>query len=865
MNNKTSRSFKDIEEDANKLVDEISIEKIKTENQIKQLIEILDCSYEEAEEQINNSVFELNHKKDSLINALNHRLISASISLESSINAYKKSSEWIKTQYEKILLTSFVALIFIVIIYNLVNPYLPWINYPIFGIPILQLVIIIFVLYFILKSFIRVENISNFDLDFLEKNRMELSRTKISSEEIYISKRKFSDVKPVYENTKNMLGSLIINVGKTVPFISQTIDEVNLLFKHKQLVSNFEIALNYFNLLKDKKFFDDLKISAPTEAHIINNEEFWKNTIMEKITERLSEQNTYISKDVILLLYNNHNGLNSTNIFRKISNSDEELINLAIILIESHRLVQPPPNISYSPQDIASIFKKLGQFNISEVNNLLSTLLRLFDYLDSYLEFLEKNEVNPNFRLSIDYIVRELDDNKDSFEEQLVMLSYKIGYTIFSEIDSLNENFANGFSRASISLKFHDDISLREAACRYSAEDYAIAIIRAYYEKAKETDRNKVVSLKELLDDLKLVNSFLDHKTDHDFEFWKSQLKEGKWFDSSAAHIYEYVKIYSKEIGDKFSKIENYAILKEAVTMAFQKVKIETIEKSIDAQMFGAYIIMSDSSQGHLMPLIDKLSKRNLKSNSREKQWDYKTKTQIKIIENQYKVTPKYDFVKFSKFTRIGVLSGEAFIDFRSSFLKDVSTILNEMNNKFNIGLVIQRITPSKYSFGVLDNDEVLINVDVKNLDIASYIARLGDNYATFEDKMSVLRFEKEDIDLLKILNVKSIYEIIRGENDDISDKERKILESSELRKIILKQFENELGINNFKSLALELRHKNIRKNEVSSISSNIFESYFSTEPGLKRKSENRAKLLSKRFPNALEKLAHLYELQQNK
>ena len=90
-------------------------------------------------------------------------------------------------------------------------------------------------------------------------------------------------------------------------------------------------------------------------------------------------------------------------------------------------------------------------------------------------------------------------------------------------------------------------------------------------------------------------------------------------------------------------------------------------------------------------------------------------------------------------------------------------------------------------------------------------------------------------------------------------------MESSELRKIILKQFENELGINNFKSLALELRHKNISKNEVSSISSNIFESYFSTEPGLKRKSEKRAKLLSKRFPNALEKLARLYELQQNK
>jgi len=32
--------------------------------------------------------------------------------------------------------------------------------------------------------------------------------------------------------------------------------------------------------------------------------------------------------------------------------------------------------------------------------------------------------------------------------------------------------------------------------------------------------------------------------------------------------------------------------------MAFQRVKIDTVEKAIDAQVFSAYVILSDSSEG---------------------------------------------------------------------------------------------------------------------------------------------------------------------------------------------------------------------------------------------------------------------------
>jgi hypothetical protein len=399
-------------------------------------------------------------------------------------------------------------------------------------------------------------------------------------------------------------------------------------------------------------------------------------------------------------------------------------------------------------------------------------------------------------------------------------------------------------------------MSFKKYACEISADERAAAVITAYYEKSKEIDRRDAVSLKELLNDLDLVKSSYDKRDDVEFKFLISQLREGNWFDSSNAYLKAFIDTTKNEIKDQISKIEKFTIFQEVVKKTFQKVRIGTVEKAIDAQVFGAYIIMFSSKVGKFAPLVDMLSIRNLEATNRADRWNHKSHFTIKDIEKEYGVQPNYDFMRFSDSTRIGVLDkGNSFLDFKNSFLRDLRLILSEskIEEKSGIGLVIQRITPSKYSFGILDYEEP---IDIKDLDVANYIARLAIDHVPEEEQASVIRLDK-DVDLFEIANIKSIYELIKIEKDDITGIERKILESPELKKKILEK----LGTN-LKSLALDLGSGVRSKNEITQIIKGILENSFISHLNSKQKARERADILSKRYSDVLEQFVLLYKIQ---
>ncbi|MCK4798648.1 MAG: hypothetical protein KAT05_14820, partial [Spirochaetes bacterium] len=620
----------------------------------------------------------------------------------------------------------------------------------------------IFALIIYVTSLIKLEGLLSLNSTQLDEKISEINRVDSSLKEIRISKQTYDDTKPYFQSAREFLGSLTVSVGRSIPMLKETFVIMNLIVKFESKVDNFESALSYYKVLEDEKYFTGIKSFVPAQAQITDDERVWEESIIEKIIDKLNNQNAPVSKNIISLLYKEHNGFDTTNVYREIIRSDLELINLAKILIDSNQLVKAPKGIVYRSEDIVAIFEKGENFNLQEINNQLSYSLRILDYLNSYVEFLEKNEVYSGDKPNIEFIVNEIDNEHLSFEEQVVELTYKVGKTVFSKEPILDNNLVEAFSRASVSIKFHDEITLRNYACKYSANDYATAVIRAYYEKADEGDRKEAVSIKELIYDLELINEKYNKKEDEkDFKFLKSQLKEGTWYDSTPALLKDYIKKEATDIKNQISNRENYDILKNAVRKTFQDVKIGTVEKAIDAQVFGAYVIMSSSSEGHLLTeLVDKLSIRDLDANG-ENRWRFKLSKQSELISGKYSgVEPKYDFINFSVSTRIGVLKkGQSFLDFQKDFFSDLKTILDVENKHFQIGLVIQRITPSKYSFGMLDDDDTLENLSLKNLDVAWYIARLASDHVPLEEQASVMKFEK-NIDLLKIIDELSICEL---------------------------------------------------------------------------------------------------------
>jgi hypothetical protein len=849
-----SKGIEEIERDVSNLVNEISQEKEKTENTIKNLVNEVGDSFEDAKKQTENKVSEINKKRFDLEGTVKTKLNSASQSLNKSIDKFKQDYDGLKADYRNSLMIPVAALIFVVFFYSSVISYAPWMDIKVKEISITQSSLVILALVSIFFSFQKLNKSFNSDTETLEKTRESIDITETSLEEVRISKQKFDDVEPYFRDAKQVLETFVLNLGRSTPLISQVFDELALLTKYGKMVESFELALNYYGLFENKKFFADLKKRAPADVRIIDDEHNWENIIIQRIIDELKTQKINTSHDIIYALYSEHNGFDTKNSFRSINDSDKELNNLAKILVVSKRLVQPPHSLVYRVQDIVSVLREVENFDLSEINNILSKSLRQLDILNSYVDFLDKNDINQDFRPDIEFIINERENDIDGFESQIVKLSCKIGKMAFSKIPSLDQDLIEGFTKASVSIKFHNDMSLKNFACEISSDERAANIIRAYYEKSKDFDRRDAVSLRELINDLNLVKSLYNKRDDIEFKFLISQLKEGKWYDSSAAYLRDFLETSKNEIKEQNSKIENFTILQQIVKDTFQKVKIGTVEKAIDAQVFGAYVIMFSSEKGNLKDIIDKLSKRDLDAQLPEKKWYYKSPFQIETIKKLYNVEPKYDFMSFSHNTRIGVIDkGELFHDFKNSFFRDLKTILSNTNKKYDMGLVVQRIIPSDYSFGIFN--EQLASVDIKkNLDVADYIARLAVDHVPPEEQASVIKFEKE-INLLDIVDMKSIYELIHIEGDDIYDREKKILESSDLKEAILENLDT-----NLKSLASDLRNGIRDKNEVTEIVKRVLESSFSSEPGLKRKAEMRADVLSKRFSKILGHLALYYE-----
>lgn len=560
-----------------------------------------------------------------------------------------------------------------------------------------------------------------------------------------------------------------------------------------------------------------------------------------------------------------------------------EIQKLASILIHSQKLTASS-RCDYEKEDIVAVIREAKSFSLSEINNTLSESFLILDYLNSYVKFLENNHIDISYKPTIKYIIKEGKKNeKLPFEKGVINLACDLGFKNFIN-DDPDSKFVDGFARASVTLKFHDDLSLRSEACKCSTEDYSTAILWSYFEKIKENDGQKVVLIKQLTEDKEIINSFLSKLKDPDINFFQSQLKDGEWYDSSFALLRKFFDESRIEILQKLSNAKEFEILIDTIKLNFQEVSIGTIEKLIDAQLFGAYVIMFNSSPNQdpdksdenekenedgtekitLKKIIDKLSIRNLGPNG-DKRWDFRDEEINQDIEKTYGIHPKYDFINFSHSTRIGILNkDQSFQDFKDKFLNDVKIILNLQNEKFNIGIVVLKIMPSDYSFGVLDEDGISGNIHIKDLDAVKYIARLGSTRLPLEDQASAMKFEKS-IDLLKIVNEKSFYEIVRGINDDIDDKEKTILEKPELINQLLYELNENMYIKDFKSLALDLKEECYEEETIKEITkiieSGLSKMYLDT-PGLKRKAKYRPRLLSNRFIQSLENLASLYKLQ---
>lgn len=1059
------RSLEDLEKDKKKLIDEINESRNTAEKEISGIIGKLDYIVKESNRKISENIDNLNSYRKELEDSYIAKKTHIYSESQEKIGKFKEKESNIKAEFRNnniivIVVLGIPLIIFIITYISTYDTSTNTTSSSIFIYKLLFLFPLLVLIAVLILSFNLYTNVINKNNQIKKQSvGLNLESDNLNEETPVLKVTEVPQIteseKTSFKESKDILGSIVCSVGKSIPFIDSFYSEVTHLVKHRQLVNNFKLSLEFYNLVEDKKFFEEIGKYAPVETYIQNDEGLWEEIIVKKIFSQINNQKLIISENLILLLYSEHNGKPTITVFReivcsekeiqalasilihsqkltkssdyeyknediaaiirnsdsyslsnvnnmlsnllinrrqllksfklclefykiiednkffeeigkyvsldiyikndknmweeitagkicsvcsqinmqetgqkfifsenlllllyyeyngepttstfnKISHSEQEIQLLATVLIHSEKLTKSndyeykSKNIAaynYKDEDIAAIIKQIKPFSLSSINDVLSDSFLTLKYLKSYVEFLTDNDIKISYEPTIEYIINKSKDI--SFEKRVVNLAYNLGLDNFKKINDLSEDFIDGFARASVTLKFHDDLSLRDEVCKCSSKDYSTAILWSYFEKIKENDGQKIVLISELINDKEKVTFFLNKLEDpdlKDLKFFQTQLKDGQWYDSSFSLLRKFFDESRKEIGkelsnfkEKLSNLEDYEILKDSIQSNFLEVSIGTIEKLIDAQYFGAYVIMFNSGKSQnsdksnegkideakkneekLRKIIDNLSKRDL-DQSGDNKWKFREEEKIiKELKHTCGLRPKYDFINFSHSTRIGILDkDQSFQDFKNEFLDDVRTILSSKDEKFNVGVVVLKIMPSNYSFGTLDNDGTPDNIQIKELNAVKYIARLAGTKLPLEDQVSAMRFEK-NIDLLEIVNKQSFYEIVRNRNDDIiNKKEIKILDEPELTKDILYELNEKKSIENFRSLALDLKEGLYGKEDIDKISEvieSVLKERYLNEDGLKRKANDRPRILSQRFINSLTNLASLYKLQR--
>jgi len=801
-----------------------------------------------------------NKQNTELYEAYNRQQNKFNQNLRVTIKNHHENRMILKSAYDKNQKSLFVLSIAIFLSIFLPNVYPP-LNLTIYSIQISQLIpcVIMFAgIIIISEKYNDAYKKSKFDEMQLSKNKDTLIKASPTSTDLNEFTQKTQPLNTHFKSIAGIIDTCYILADEFVPFINKTYGAINTVVNRKQRVNAFVAAMEYYNL--SPNFENGVCSITQLTKHLssLTNENEWNNIIYKEISISIDKEGFGPSPNIILMLYEEHSGTNTRSIYRSIKESDDELFALSNVLINSQRLVDMPNLDSYNSEDIISILKLIDDFNISEINKILSKVIRLLGYLNSYVEFLVKNGINTNFTPNIAFIVAETNDIDENLEKQIIELSYKIGCEALSKQYKLAE-LLDGFTNASISIKFHDEVSLRELACKCSGNDNSTAVIKAYYDKNKEVNRQNIVYLTELINDIELIEQNLSNLNDKDFQFLKTQLNEGKWYDNSASFMIDFIETKTYELKTELSKLEGYKIINEVIKEIFRKVKIGTIDKAIDSQAFGAYLIMSKKGQGSLLTLVDKLSIRNSGHPDLDKRWEMKKSHDIMTIQENYKVNPAYDFINFSDSTRIGILhKGESFLQFQNNFLEDMKTMLTDTNQTFESGLIIQRISPSKYSFGILEDKDLPTNVNMKNLDIAEYMTRLASRYVSTEEQMVIGGLEK-DIDLFEVIKTKTISEFIRQKNDDLKKAEIDTLDSPAFAKDLMDNLEN-IGVNSLYALAVDLHNKTISKKDVVHTFEYVIHKHYDETPGLKSIAKRRSEILSERFCLVLDGIGSIYE-----
>ncbi|MGB9928014.1 MAG: hypothetical protein ACPK85_06360 [Methanosarcina sp.] len=500
-----------------------------------------------------------------------------------------------------------------------------------------------------------------------------------------------------------------------------------------------------------------------------------------------------------------------------------------------------------------NILAKTQMFDQSLIINNSLLYIRVDNFLLNYRDNIFRERIDLKNQLTDELIVNNLDFNYN-FESNFIKIFSK---ELFQSIDidlykSLDENSKKAYVDALMAIILNHDINFRKEVCiNASKNKEAIFVLMAYHNiREQKGKNNEQFSLSDLFDKEytpdKMKEKFdTDHFNEITFKRFYSTLSDGTWIESTQMIILSMID----EVEKQLVKNEKNEMIIKIFAKYFTKININTLDRAVDAGLFTIYLILVPHTTGpFLRGVIDKLSVQIQKGYEITKKDDLYRKfndEKIKDFEAKYGVsllidphTPKYDFKDYSNSTRIGILHNTMeFLTFVDMFNKDAEKIFreeikNSTSKWTNINFIILRISPSRQSFGLM-NDKIENMDGVKfctNLDIANEIATLASPYLTEQQKTAISTFE-DDIYLENIFEYLTLFDLMSENKQKIYKKHYiNFLKSTNLMNSI-KECLKSYDIESFRQLSNYLsRHSNnldMQSGLKKSLSSTIAKEYF--------------------------------------
>jgi len=627
---------------------------------------------------------------------------------------------------------------------------------------LIYLLLFYFISIYLMKWFITAKH--NYDSSIREAiedfEEYDFSKEKINNIEMKIKQNETDATLKTKRNDLEKAIRTSIDFAKNkLPYAKEFVQTWDNLKRYEDTLDDLVSSLEYYGLpaSKYKKELESKKVIST------NRKRKWEENIISLLNKKFMEDGWDISEDTIDLIYAEYSG-NMPQVNRLWRENKEQIIpELSKILIDSDIL--PTPYV-YSKSDLDNILGNLNKLDLDTLRDKLFEMSSIVNTAESYMKFLNKNEIESdleNIRKKLYLWFEKTSSDEDAKEIKILILT-KLGKKIFKDFNKdFSDEKAEGFTLYSLALFYDNNAFYLEKACmKAGLNDYAIKSTYQHLKLLKEyseTDRG-VPTIKDVIDTIDEINED-NEQTKQNIENLQNSLQDGKW-ETSYSHLIENT-MKSKQVTKKLKeRIKLNEKIMRSIKNLFNDVQENTIEKVLDTELFSAYLITFDCDEKSIAVILKKLES-------------------------------KYRFRQYTDNSRVGIVlpEYESFKEFKDNFKKDFSEELqNEQKdwekNMKNPNVNIQRVTPSEHTFETIDFDTPNFDKVEKDRDknFLEIVKDLVKEEYDEEEIFDVIWYDR-NVNLLKILNELTIYDLIYQLTDLDSDEEELLSQNGLWDKIV--------------------------------------------------------------------------------